>query len=427
MTGIQVIPPDNSYQEQLAQQLMGQGSQTGPVYSQMQGLAKLADALAGKHLSNEYQQNQQDRQKTMTHNLQTMVASATGPDGKLDPMALGKALMGDPNTAGMGLQMLTEAAKQQQKPTNPGFHILDPKIPDDAAILKRLPPGSYQRDMNPNSPSYLKVEPAGSASAAQATNMPYDPQTADAAATVVMSDPNRIRDYASFGATGQAARTQIQQAITKKLQDAGMTPADLVALRARAHAEQGNLSTLTKQQAQLGAADQLVHANGDRLMQLFDLVDNTGVPMIEGFTRSAKRQAGGVDPAELTSVLTTFQTEVARMLNGNPNMTGVISDSLRDEISKMAPGNMSTAQAKRIINRLYLETSIRKQAVDDQLNSGVLQSVVGGTPTAGITPQAQPQQTAQNTAPPAAIAALKANNTPQMQAFFKQKYGYLPP
>lgn len=419
MTGIQVLPPDKSYESQLAQELMAQGNAAGPVYSPMQGIGKLAQVFAGNYLMKKEKQNEKDRQDAMTNNLQTAVQAAT-VDGKLDPIALGKALMGSPETAGMGLQMLTAASAKAEKPTNPGFHILDPKIADDAAILKRLPPGSYQRDMDPNSATYLKVEPAGSAAAAASTEKPYDQPTVDSAATIVMSDPNRIRDYASFGATGQAARTQIQQAITKKLNDAGMTPQDLVALRARAHAETGNLSTLTKQQAQLGAADQLIHANGDRLLQLFDLVDNTGVPMIEGITRSAKAKSGNVDAAELISVLTGFQTEVARQISGNPNMTGVISDSLRDEIIKMAPGNMSTAQAKRIINRLYLETGIRKQAVDDQINQGVNTTVVGGQPTQ----QATTQQAAPSLAPQAALDYLKAH--PDQAAAFKAKYGYLP-
>jgi hypothetical protein len=113
----------------------------------------------------------------------------------------------------------------------------------------------------------------------------YDPETRRTAAIVVASDPTRIRDYASYGATGQAAKIEIQKEITNLKKETGMSDGDFVAARSRAKAEAGNLQTLTKQQAQVAQAEELAKANGDRLLQLFDLVDQTGIPAIEGITR----------------------------------------------------------------------------------------------------------------------------------------------
>lgn len=223
----------------------------------------------------------------------------------------------------------------------------------------------------------------------------YDPETLKTAALVVASDPTRMRDYASFGQSGQNARIAINKAITQLKKDTGMSDADFVRARVAAKAATANLTTLTKQQSQVAAAEELAHANGDRLLQLFDLVDQTGIPLIEGFTRSARAKAGGVDAAELRSVLTAFQTEVARILSGNPNMTGVVSDSLRQEIQHMAPGNMSTDQAKRIINRLYTEMAIRQNAINDQITKSGNAAVVGGQPT----PAPAPSPTASATGP----------------------------
>lgn len=271
----------------------------------------------------------------------------------------------------------------------PGYRIVPPSE-YKAAGLQQLPPG-YSWQQNTQTKQYSPIGENSSASVASQQG-PYDPDTLDAAATVVMSDPTRIRDYASFGQSGQSARIQIQKAITAKLKAAGMTPADLVSLRAKAHAEAGNLTTLTKQYAQVQSADQLIKANGQRVMDLLDMIDQTGVPMIEGFTRSARAKAGGVDVAEFKSVLQTFQNEVSRVLASNPNMTSVISDSARHEVEAMAPGNMSAAQAKRIINRLFLETDIRQQALEEQINKGAATSVVGAPQ-----PTQQPAQPVANT------------------------------
>jgi hypothetical protein len=229
------------------------------------------------------------------------------------------------------------------------------------------------------------------------SDSPYDPQTLRTAAVVVASDPTRMRDYATYGATGQAARVAIQKEVTNLKNETGMTDGDFVLARSRAKAATANLGTLTKQQAQVAQAEELAKANGDRLLQLFDLVDQTGIPAIEGITRSARAKAGNVDAAELRSVMTAFQTEAARILSGNPNMTGVVSDSLRQEIQHMAPESMSTAQAKRVVNRLYTEFAIRQNAIQEQLDKAANSTVVGAQPTAQPAPQqppAQPQQPA---------------------------------
>lgn len=297
---------------------------------------------------------------------QTMRAKAGAAAGIAEPTRV--ETIGDLNKPAAGVY-------QRNPETGAIQQVTAPKDPLEQAKLDEL--------MRHN-----KATEANSSDAAS----PYDPATLRTAAVVVASDPTRIRDYATYGKTGQAARIAIQKEITQVKKETGMSDADFVRARANAKAETQNLSTLTKQQSQIAAAEQLAHANGDRLLDLFSLVDDTGVPIIEGFTRSAKAKAGNVDAAELRSVLTAFQTETARILSGNPTMSGVISDSLRQEIGRMAPESMSTAQAKRVINRLYTEMSIRQNAIQEQLNSAGNATVVGATPTAQpAQPAPQPQ------------------------------------
>lgn len=207
-----------------------------------------------------------------------------------------------------------------------------------------------------------------------------DPETIDVASSVVMVDPTRMRDYASYGASGQAIRTSINNHITQRLHSAGMNDSDLMRLRAQAHSNVKNLGQLQAQASQFSIAHDIAKANGDRLLTLFSKVDETGVPMIEGARRAAARGTGGVDETELKSVLTAFQTEVARILSGHPEMRGLISDSMRHEVEAMAPANMTTEQAKRVINRLYFEMDFKMQSIEQQLAKGIESQTLQGDP-----------------------------------------------
>ena len=222
----------------------------------------------------------------------------------------------------------------------------------------------------------MEPKAAGGAGAAGTT---YDPETIKTAAMVVASDPTRMRDYASFGTAGQAARIEINNAITQLKKNTGMSDADFIKARTNARAAAASVQKMTAQQNGIQAFEGLAKANGQRLLDLFEKVDDTGVPVIEGITRAAKRSGGNVDAAELQSVLTTYQTEVARIL-GNPNMTGVISDSARHEVQQMASGKMSVAQAKRVINRINVEMDLRNQFLGEQIDKAGSATVVGGAP-----------------------------------------------
>jgi len=226
-----------------------------------------------------------------------------------------------------------------------------------------------------------------------------DEDTLDRAASEVMVDPARIRDYAGgYGRGAQAIRGQINQRITERLKEAGMKPADLIQLRANAKAESGSIQKLVGQQNAITAFEKLAKFNGQRVLELLDKVDATGVPMIEGVRRAGTAKLGGVDAAEFASVLTTFQQEAARIL-ANPNMTGVVTDSLRAEVMKMTPDSMSTDQGKRVINRLFTEMDVRKSAIDDQIKTSEASLAPPGSGGPGRAPSGPPASPAGGGAP----------------------------
>lgn len=192
------------------------------------------------------------------------------------------------------------------------------------------------------------------------------PEDLDLAATTVMADPVQMRQFASYGKAGQERRDAINSAISKKLKDAGMTPADLGSMRANFKAQAGSINKLVPQLNAIEAYEQTAKFNGQRLLDLVDKIDNTSIPVIEGYARRAQRAAGDPDQAEFQSVLAQYQTEAARIIN-NPNLTGILSDSARHEMQEIIGGNMNAAQIKRVVNRLNTEFEFRKNAIKQQV------------------------------------------------------------
>lgn len=220
-----------------------------------------------------------------------------------------------------------------------------------------------------------------------------DPGTVDMAARVVMADPSKMNSYAGFGNSGQANKNAINNRQAALLTEAGMTPEDMIRQRAIAKASVGSAGAAAKQSQILDAFMPLVKANGDRITQLLDQMAASGVtpdtPIVNGFSRMLGRNLGSADLAELHSVFTTYQNEVARLLAAGPSMNGVISDHARNDIQAMAPENMTTAQARRVVNRIDTEMGIRRHSVQSSLESATgAQLPVISQPTEGNAPAA---------------------------------------
>lgn len=289
-----------------------------------------------------------------------------------------------PRDANTGVVSSTPAYGGQTKPTignvNPGDFTPD-------SVSKYQQSGNYSDLVR----TYQPAEGSGAA-ASSIDAYKSDPALRRTAAIVVASDPARMRDYATFGAAGQGIRTAINQEIGQVKKETGMSDADFVSLRSRAKADASNLTKLTAQNSQIEQAEGLMKQNGQRALELINMIDQTGIPLIEGFRRSAKAKMGGVNEAELESVMTAFQAEVARLLTSGPTMNGVLSDSARAEVAHMSPKSMSADQAKRVINRIFTEADIRHGLNLEQISKASSGTVVG----AQTTQQAQPAQAPQS-------------------------------
>jgi hypothetical protein len=233
---------------------------------------------------------------------------------------------------------------------------------------------------------------------------PLDDATLKMAVPLVMADRRNMYQFAGYGPAGQPAKDQINQAIAQKLSDAGMTGDDLNVSRTRFHAQQLSINQMIPQLNNINSFEGLAKYNGDRLLQLIDGVDTTGVPALEGAIRKAKALGGNVDTNEFNSVLNNFQTEAARIIN-NPDMKGVLPVSAVNDLQNMIGGNLDAPSMRRIVNRLYSEFDMRKSLINQNLQAAQqgMAQLPGGS--------SGPQQGAAPSAPGAAPGAYP--NMPQ--------------
>lgn len=236
------------------------------------------------------------------------------------------------------------------------------------------------------------------------------PETLAVAVPVVMADPTRQRDYVPYGKAFTPRRDQLNDAIAEKLAEAGFKGQAggnyLIQLRSMAKAEATSIGKMVQQNNNIESFERLARFNGDRLLELIDKLDNTSIPIIEGPKRFLEKKIGGsADAAEFSNVLNSFQKEAARILD-NPNMTGVLTVSATEDLKHVISGDATAAQAKRVVNRIFLEMDMRKSSFALQIKDAQKNMTIPMSESSG--PQLQPGSVQPATAPPAGATALNA-------------------
>jgi hypothetical protein len=208
----------------------------------------------------------------------------------------------------------------------------------------------------------------------------------------VMADPARMRQYASFGQSGQTNRTLINNEKAKTLKDIGMTEQDVIRQQAVAKGQIKSVSDLIPMKNAVQAYEEVARGNGSRVLELVSKVNKSGIPLINSAMRLGEQATGNPDAAELMQVLQNYQTEVARII-ANPRLTGQLTDTARKEIEHVVPANLTGAQAERIVKRLNFEFDLRTRGLDKAIESAQGQMTPGynpqpPTPPPGATPAA---------------------------------------
>lgn len=250
---------------------------------------------------------------------------------------------------------------------------------------KRIPLGEYTTN-EPLSPTqrgiYTSTTSGGGADSGFG---PMDPDTLYNAALDTMFDPNRLYTYTTRGKEGQLRKDQINAEKTRIMKDTGLTQADLINLQAKAKSQIKSQTDLVQMQNAFNAYETLARGNGQRFLELARKVNKSGVPVFNSALRLGAVATGDPDAAEMLSVLTTYQFEVARILSSQKPSASPITDSARHEIENIVPANLTVGQAIRVINRINAEFDLRQLGLEQSMKDAQM-GIGGWLPGSTATP-----------------------------------------
>ncbi len=135
-------------------------------------------------------------------------------------------------------------------------------------------------------------------------------------------------------------------------------------------AQQKSIEKMVSQLDNITAFEKTAENIGNKLVEIAKKVDDTGVPVIERWTRAGKRAiTGDTDVIEFNTRMQTFRTEMARIIT-QPNLTGVLSDTARKEIEEILPNASSAEQVERGVEVLINEAQARRKYLVEQIEKG---------------------------------------------------------
>ncbi len=170
-----------------------------------------------------------------------------------------------------------------------------------------------------------------------------------------------------MGKSGVEVRGKILNRAAELAKEQGISSQDVAPNQAQFKSDQTSLTALTKQYDAVTAFEKNAIRNGDRLVQLGDKVDTTGVPVIERWIRSGRQAiAGDSEVSKFNAQMQVYRTEAAKILT-NPNLTGQLTDTARKEVEQFLGNNMSASQIKGVVDLLKSDFENRKATIETQI------------------------------------------------------------
>jgi hypothetical protein len=167
---------------------------------------------------------------------------------------------------------------------------------------------------------------------------------------------------------GKGAIEAIQNRAAEMTQKAGLSPEEFAAAGPITRQKLGALLQLEKMRNAVQSYEGMLDLNIDILKDLSKKVDRTDSPYANRPIIWLKNNAAGdADVAEYLFQVNTVATEIARILY-NPNLTGQLTDTARQELEGVVSGNMNPKQLEQVLNRAQADARNRGSMLDKQVN-----------------------------------------------------------
>ncbi len=174
--------------------------------------------------------------------------------------------------------------------------------------------------------------------------------------------------------------------------DKGIRPQDVGLMQADYKSGDMSLRNMTKQEAPMEAFVGNINKQIDKVKQLYDNNDRTGLRLIDLPVRELKMRAvGSGDEAVKASYLLEISNEIGKLSSGASASVQQLSDSAKEDWKKVHDPNLSLSEIMKVVNATRDQANMRlstwkaaKETVRNQIKSiGDLEG--------GINPIAEPQ------------------------------------
>jgi hypothetical protein len=165
--------------------------------------------------------------------------------------------------------------------------------------------------------------------------------------------------------------------------------------KAAYQANSDSLKNITKTLDTLSAFENTAGKNLDQFLALASKVPDTGVPWINRPIRAAAKDIGGSEnQAAFEAARDVALREIARVTN-DPKLSGVLSDSARQEVQGLSPTTATFAQIKRVATVLkqdmanvHSSLSDQQKAIQDRIAPPATSAASSAAPAASPAPAA---------------------------------------
>ncbi len=162
---------------------------------------------------------------------------------------------------------------------------------------------------------------------------------------------------------------------------------DLASARAGFAADEGSLKKLQAQRDAITSFENTAAKNIDIFLTTAGKIVDTGSPMANGLARAVSgKMLGSPDQAAYDAARQVAINEVAK-ITSNPNLSGALSDSARNEVSNFNPSTATLKQTVAVMRILKQDMANRASAMDQ-----TLATVKGRISGKGASPATAPQE-----------------------------------
>jgi hypothetical protein len=157
----------------------------------------------------------------------------------------------------------------------------------------------------------------------------------------------------------------------------GYKPSDVALMQADYRGGNMSLSNMAKQEAPMAAFVGNINKQIDRVKQIYDNNDRTGIRLIDLPVREIKMRAkGSGDEAVKASYLLEISNEIGKLSSGASASVQQLSDSAKEDWKKVHDPNLSFREIMKVVNATRDQANMRlstwkeaKEAVRGQLRS----------------------------------------------------------